>query len=242
MMLDYRSHAHNQSGTLYDWLIFYVGSALVTMSGMLYMPNNESFYTKQVTYLAAKGMGAGAEGLLTSTYTAMGALGRFAGPLIAVYILTVKLSSQPNKFLSACPGNFSQFTATWTPLSRDSSPSEAYINSCSIDLKSAMGKDGGDYITHVLLNNTGGCGLDHKTKCCPLDPKKNPTLTQTQCLLHACEPLDDFCFPFVFPQHFFNAGCSVMNVNWFLPLSAGLVILSALMVARDIRMRPEKYA
>ena len=41
------------------------------------------------------------------------------------------------------------------------------------------------------------------------------------------QDLRDFCYPFVFPQHFYNDGCLVTNVNVFMPVVAALTAATA---------------
>ena len=53
----------------------------------------------------------------------------------------------------------------------------------------------------------------------------SPNTTCTYCPSHQdplnlCKDKAQFCYPFVFPQHFFNDGCKVSHQQWFLPLLA----------------------
>ena len=200
MLVNWRPHTGADGPALFDWVEFYLGSGLVLISTMLYMPNMESFYTKQVSRLAGQGKGAGAEGFLTAAYTATGALGRFAGPLITVYILRVTLSADPERFLSQCAGP--------PPNTTNATALQDWSAGCKIDIARAMGQQGGEYVKRLP-----------NTTYCPMPPPANASPQQAiNAAMHKCESLDGLCFPFVFPQRFFTGGCSVTNVNWFLPL------------------------
>ena len=215
MLVNWRPHTGTGGPTLFDWLEFYVGSCFVLISTMLYMPNNESFFTKQVSRLAAAGKGAGAEGFLTSAYTATGALARFAGPLITVYILRLTLSAEPERFLSQCAGPYPGASANAKAM-------EAWATGCKIDIERAMGKSGEEYVTRLPFAYNG-------TAWCPMPPPPNATRAQaTAAATHVCEPLEDLCFPFVFPSRFFSYGCTVTNINWFMPTIGVACVLMAL--------------
>eukprot|EP00937_MAST-01D_sp_MAST-1D-sp2_P003419 g3419.t1 len=203
LLLQWRASDSYTAGTG-DWLTFYFGTGLLNVSNVVFMPNMSALFSRQVSRLAAAGRGAKAQGFITACYTATGALGRFVGPLIGVYVLRPVLSPDVGAYLSACSQNLTAFAN----LNRasEATAASAWAKTCQLDFATALGQGGSGYLD----------GLPNKD-CAVVDATGAVADV-------ACKPIAGLCLPLFFPQQYYTGGCSLPNTNWFLPVLICLVL------------------